>query len=103
MDSVLAREARQLQQERDLRERQRLELKRWLEALQNSSRAEELVRAPLGRGAAGQPMSVRWPGLPGSPAGWLTTAVASPCYLLFSTPSKIALLHCVLVPAIAAN
>ena len=43
MDSVLAREARQLQQERDLQERQRLELKRWLEALQNSSRAEELV------------------------------------------------------------
>lgn len=52
MESVLAREARQVQQERDLQERQRLELKRWLEALQNSSRAEELVRplhSPLAR------------------------------------------------------
>jgi hypothetical protein len=44
MRSVLAREQKQLQAELDLRDRQRLELQRWLAALAESTKAEELVR-----------------------------------------------------------
>lgn len=44
MREFLARERKQMQAEQALRDRQREELRRWLAALQNSSRAEALVR-----------------------------------------------------------
>ena len=47
MRGVLARESEQVQQEKALRERQRLELQRWLHALETASHAEELVCRPL--------------------------------------------------------
>ena len=43
MRGVLAREAEQIAEEDALRERQKLELQRWLHALQTASRAEALV------------------------------------------------------------
>ena len=46
MRGVLAREADQIAEENALRERQKLELQRWLHALQTASRAEALVRFP---------------------------------------------------------
>jgi phosphoserine phosphatase len=44
MRDFLAREAAQIQAEQALRDRQREELRLWLEALKESSKAEELVR-----------------------------------------------------------
>lgn len=47
MRDFLAREAAQVQAEQALRDRQREELRLWLEALRKSSKAEELVRRVL--------------------------------------------------------
>jgi hypothetical protein len=43
MRVVLAREAEQIAQENALRERQKLEMQRWLHALQTSSHAKAMV------------------------------------------------------------
>jgi hypothetical protein len=47
MRDFLARERKQIQAEQGLRERQREEMRLWLEALRNSSKAEALVRRYL--------------------------------------------------------
>lgn len=45
MAAFLARERKQVQEEQALKDRQREEMRRWKDALDSASRAEELVRS----------------------------------------------------------